>query len=64
MPALLAPFLGACLFFRRDDWQQQVGRFSTGEMQGGGAAKNRGRPVFRFVVQERTAAGQLVLEVR
>src|SRR5690349_7903140 len=33
-------------------------------MQAGGAAEDRRRPVARIVVQERPAAGELVLEVR
>ena len=33
-------------------------------MQAGDAAENVGRPVARIVVQERSAAGELVLEIR
>src|SRR6185437_2972624 len=59
----LAAFRGY-LIFRRYDRQQQIGRFTAPEMQAGGAAEYGGRAVARIVVQEWTAAGELVLEVR
>src|SRR5665647_3659912 len=59
-----AALFRGCLFFRRNDRQQQVGRFAAGKMQAAGAAKDGGGSVARIVVQERTAAGQFVLEVR
>ena len=58
------PLPSTCLLFRRNDRQQQIGRFSTGEMQGGDAVEHSRRAVARIVVQERPAAGQFVLEVR
>src|SRR5450432_1640864 len=64
IPWLFAPAFAACLLFRRNDRQQQIGRFATAKMQAGGAVKYGGWPVFRFVVEEWTAAGQFVLEVR
>src|SRR4051812_27588052 len=50
--------------FRRHDRQQQVGRPVRAEMQCGLPAENLLRPVDRIVMEERPAAGELVLEVR
>ena len=44
--------------------EQQERLPAAAEMQAGGAAENLRRPVARIVVQERPAAGELVLEVR
>src|SRR5450631_876165 len=63
-PLFASTTYAGCLLFRRNDRQQQIGRFAAAEMQRGGAAENGGRAVARIVVQERAAAGELVLEVR
>src|SRR5471030_2920051 len=54
----------ACLLFRRNDRQQQIGRFAAAKMQAAAAVKYGGRPVARIVMQDRTAACELFLKVR
>jgi hypothetical protein len=44
-----------CPLFRRDDWQQQVGRPAAPKMQAGGATENGRRAVARIIMQEWTA---------
>src|SRR5262245_38782058 len=51
-------------FFGRNDRQEQVGLLVAAEMQAGDAAKDVRRPVAGVVVQEWSAARELVLEVR
>src|SRR5690348_16168311 len=62
----LPPFLsrGRCALSGRYDWQQQVGRLGAAEMERGDAVEDLHRAVGGIVVQERSAAGELVLEIR
>src|SRR5580658_2689667 len=71
-PAIVAPnavdltFLKSSVlaFFWRNNRQQQIGPCSAAEMQAGHPVVNPWRTVARIVVEERAAAGELVLEIR
>src|SRR5262245_44188430 len=49
--------------FRRDDWQHHIVVAAGAEVNRGPAAENGGWPIPRIVMQERPAAGELVLHV-
>src|SRR5207302_8555042 len=51
-------------FFRRNDRQQQVELFVAAEMQARDPTENAVRTIDWIVMEERSATGELVLEVR
>src|SRR5262245_35106519 len=63
-PGHATVLLSTCPFFRRNDRQQQIRRLGAAKMKARNAVKNRWWPIAGIVMQERTAASQLILEVR